>query len=68
MREHNQEADRLANDAMDKGTGRVARAPTPAQPAPQPPQEFEGIVRNGKVELLDASLPDGTRVQIRVKK
>jgi ribonuclease HI len=68
LREHNQEADRLANEAMDKGMGRVARAPTPAQPAPQQRQEFEGIVRNGKVELLEGSLPDGTRVQLRVKK
>src|SRR6478609_9527523 len=25
LREHNQEADRLANEAMDKGSGRVAR-------------------------------------------
>src|SRR5271157_269458 len=31
LREHNTEADRLANEAMDKGTGRVARAPTPAE-------------------------------------
>jgi len=31
FREHNREADRLANEAMDKGTGRtVARAPSPA--------------------------------------
>ena len=71
LREHNQEADRLANEAMDKGTGRtsasVARAP--AQPAPQPStlQEFEGVVRNGKVEI-NGSLSEGTRVQVRVKK
>jgi ribonuclease HI len=63
LREHNQEADRLANAAMDKGTGRVARTLLSAQP-----QEFEGIVRNGKVEFLAGSLPDGTRVQLRVKK
>jgi hypothetical protein len=25
-------------------------------------------VRDGKVELLNGSLPDGTRVQLRVKK
>ena len=72
LREHNQEADRLANEAMDKGMGRnsnnVAQAPAPAQPALQQRQEFEGIVRNGKVELLNGSLPDGTRVQLRVKK
>ena len=67
LREQNQEADRLANEAMDKGMGRsVARAP--AQTSAQPLQEFEGIVRNGKVELLSGSLPEGTRVQVRVKK
>jgi len=66
LREHNQEADRLANEAMDKGTGRgVARAPSPAQASPQ---EFEGIVRNGVVVLSNGSLPEGTRVQVRVKK
>ena len=93
LREHNQEADRLANEAMDKGMGRtsvaqasVARAPSPARsdatskhlaadafvraPLAQPnsPQEFEGIVRNGKVELQNGTLPEGTRVQLRVKK
>jgi len=31
-------------------------------------QEFEGIVREGRVELLQGSLPEGTRVQVRVKK
>jgi ribonuclease HI len=68
LREHNQEADRLANEAMDKGTGRsVPRAPSAVQSAPQP-QEFVGIVRNGMVELLNGTLPNGTRVQVRVKK
>jgi ribonuclease HI len=72
LREHNQDADRLANEAMDKGTGRVAsvaRAPTPATlPAPHAQQEFEGIVRNGLVQLANGTLPEGTRVQVRVKK
>ena len=69
MREHNQEADRLANEAMDKGTSRsVARAPTPARPEVQSQQEFEGIVRNGKVEISNGRLPEGSRVQVRVKK
>jgi ribonuclease HI len=66
LREHNQEADRLANEAMDKGMGRsVARA---APAAVQTPQEFEGVVRQGRVELVGGGLPDGTRVQVRVKK
>jgi len=78
LREHNQEADRLANEAMDKGMGRGgARALQkaqgkllPAQPPtrPQAPHEFEGIVRNGAVQLPNGSLPEGTRVQVRVKK
>src|SRR5579859_519378 len=70
LREHNQEADRLANEAMDKGMGRAARAPSPASVSAQtlPPQEFEGVVRAGKGELVGGSLPEGTRVQVRVKR
>jgi ribonuclease HI len=67
LRGKNQEADRLANEAMDKGTGRSnVAASLPARPTA--PQEFEGIVRNGVIELRGADLPDGTRVQVRVKK
>jgi ribonuclease HI len=66
LREHNQEADRLANEAMDKGMGRGAPLPRPLVQA-LPAQEFEGVVRHGKVELVSGSLPDGTRVQVRVK-
>src|SRR5580658_8120596 len=75
LREHNQEADHLANQAMDKGTGRVATsAPVAAASAagkpaaPQVQQEYEGIVRNGVVELISAKLPEGARVQLRIKK
>src|SRR6476619_3891349 len=39
LREHNREADDLANQAMDKGTGRVARTPSPAA-VPATPQEL----------------------------
>jgi ribonuclease HI len=69
LREHNQEADRLANEAMDKGMGRVARAARAAvAPAATVQTEFEGVVRGGKVELVSGSLADGTRVQVRVKR
>jgi ribonuclease HI len=75
LREHNREADELANQAMDKGTGRTsdraARALSPPDSAirvSQNRQEFEGIVRGGVVELLDGELPEGTRVQLRIKK
>jgi len=72
FREQNQEADRLANEAMDKGMGRgvahVAAAASPARVSIQPQQELEGIVRDGRVELVNGTLPEGTRVQVRVKK
>ena len=61
LRGKNQEADRLANAAMDKGMGR--RTPL----VPDTRQEFDGVVRDGKIELHDATLPEGTRVQVRVK-
>lgn len=71
LRGQNQEADQLANAAMDKGMGRAARvSPTTALPGgtAEMRQEFNGIVREGKIELLDGKLPDGTQVQVRVKR
>jgi ribonuclease HI len=71
LREHNTDADRLANQAMDKGMGRATAKPSPAITSPTAtsvPQELEGVVRNGLVELTNGKLPEGTRVQIRVKK
>ena len=72
LRGHNQEADRLANAAMDKGMGRRpenvgASVPARATAGPEPRKEFNGIVRGGRIELLDGQLPDGTPVQVRVR-
>jgi ribonuclease HI len=66
LREHNREADQLANEAMDKGMGRVRPAPVPLARAV--PQEFEGVVQNGVIKLTSGDLPEGTRVQVREKK
>ena len=72
LREHNREADDLANQAMDKGTGRT-RATTgvvggdPPAPTKAEPQEYEGIVQDGIIKL-NGRLPEGTRVQVRIKK
>ena len=76
-RERNKEADALANEAMDrKRLGQVVRRPgdstssnptAPKQSAPAAEnsvRECRGVVRNGKVELID-KLPDGTRVLVR---
>lgn len=71
LRGHNEEADSLANAAMDKGMGRAARAFSSASVAKsgsEAREEFNGVVREGKIELLDGKLPEGTAVQVRVKK
>ena len=66
LREQNREADGLANQAMDAGTGRKTQAqPAAAQPAADLPREVNGLVVNGRVEFLDGSLPEGTMVKIR---
>jgi ribonuclease HI len=70
LRGKNQEADALANAAMDQGMGRGARTPSSTiSPAitTATRKEFNGIVREGKIELLDGKLADGTNVQVRVK-
>lgn len=64
LRAHNQEADRLANEAMDQGMGHR----TSLQPSPRATEEFEGVVQDGVIKLLGNNLPQGTRVQVRVKK
>src|SRR5947207_9065222 len=64
LREHNHEADRLANEAMDQGMGRR----TSPQPSPRATEEFEGVVQDGVIKLPGNNLPEGTRVQVRVKK
>jgi len=65
LRGHNREADDLANQAMDKGSGKVAfQEPKTASQQ----QEFKGVVRDWKVELSDGSLPDGTQVDVRVRR
>ena len=72
LREHNQEADRLANEAMDKGSGRKIIASASVGDGPpangDPRKEFEGIVQDGTIKLLNGSLPEGTKVQIRTKR
>ena len=65
LRGHNREADRLANEAMDQGARGPAAVPAAARPEQR---ELEGIVREGRIELLDGTLPDGTVVEVRIKR
>jgi ribonuclease HI len=83
LRGGNQEADRLANLAMDKGMGRnrnvaatttgedarrsLNASDTRSDRSPSRGQEFSGVVRDGVIVLDGAKLPEGTRVQIRVR-
>ncbi len=83
LRGINREADRLANLAMDQGMGRNkdvsaagggdARRPVDVQSPPSSQrlslrgQEFSGVVRDGVIVLEDGVLPEGTRVQVRVR-
>ena len=63
-REQNREADRLANLAMDQGTGRRTAVPSPAGE----PEEVTGIVTGGVVHFLEGTLPEGAKVVVRLKR
>ncbi|HEV2578035.1 MAG TPA: ribonuclease HI family protein [Acidobacteriaceae bacterium] len=77
LRHKNKDADRLANAAMDRGTGKgtaekgapepkreVRATPYPKDPASAPPM-LRGFTRGGVVHLLGgAKLPDGVFVKI----
>ena len=76
LRHKNKDADRLANDAMDRGTGKPAAGrPTPnsltpqtsspqASPKPQPTM-LRGFTRDGAIHLFgSATLPDGIFVKV----
>jgi probable phosphoglycerate mutase len=76
LRHLNKDADRLANEAMDRGMGRGAVADS-VKPAPRadayakPPvkpeeiRELRGFVRDGVVEFTGEKFPDGVFVVVR---
>ena len=65
LRGHNAEADRLANEAMDQGSGGFSRSSSTSPAVPPRPAELKGVVKNGAIELIDGELPEGTRVKVR---
>jgi probable phosphoglycerate mutase len=72
LRAGNKEADQLANDAMDQGSGKrkepPAGAPRPSAGKPAEPRQtgqvIQGFVRNGVVHPLEGELPEGIFVKI----
>lgn len=73
LRGGNREADRLANQAMDRGMGKTdpKTGSGSASPAGQlrgqptrPTRILEGYVKNGVVHPLEGELPDGAFVKI----
>lgn len=79
LRGGNKEADRLANEAMDRGMGRKSEikdqgsgirheskpASHPAGVTARPQRQvFEGLVKNGVVHLIEGELPDGVLVKV----
>ena len=70
LRHKNKAADALANEAMDRGTGKPAagRPERPAHTPPaaaKPPAMLRGFTKGGSIHLLGGStLPDGIFVKI----
>jgi len=79
LRGKNKKADELANQAMDRGMRRSPRRPevkagasgSPSSPvateAP-PVRPLRGIVKEGKINLLEGSIPEGTIVVVMPEK
>lgn len=73
LRGGNAEADRLANEAMDRGmkkssasgVSRSASQQVSGRAVPKPPRQIlEGFVKNGVVHPIEGELPDGIMVKI----
>jgi ribonuclease HI len=71
LRGKNQKADRLANLAMDRGTGRggAGRTGGPSgelSPGQEAPRTAKGYVKGGVVHLIEGELPEGAFVRVVV--
>lgn len=74
LRGKNKHADRLANLAMDRGSGKTvtegaaaiasASSASSTPKAPSKPKAARGFVKNGVVHLLEGELPEGVFVKV----
>ena len=77
LRGKNKRADALANQAMDRGTGKTVRdvgresggSPAPALRSSKPAEKraLKGFVKNGVVHLLEGELPENCFVRVTVE-
>lgn len=65
LRGKNKRADALANQAMDRGMKGKAG---PAASSGQPVRPLRGIMKDGKVSLLEGTIPEGTIVVVMPEK
>jgi len=65
LRHHNKDADRLANEAMDRGMGKAKLDRANAYEKPPEMKEVRGFVRGGVVEFVSDTLPDGIFVTVK---
>lgn len=68
LRGKNKKADELANQAMDRGMRRKPEIAGTAAAAAPPVRPLRGIVKGGKVSLLEGSIPEGTIVVVMPEK
>jgi ribonuclease HI len=74
LRGKNKKADELANQAMDRGMRRKPEVksatsdPQSAAAAAPPVRPLRGIVKGGKISLLEGSIPEGTIVIVMPEK
>jgi probable phosphoglycerate mutase len=75
LRGKNKKADELANQAMDRGMRsprrpevKAAPSSSPAAAEAPPVRPLRGIVKDGKINLLEGSIPEGTIVVVMPEK
>jgi ribonuclease HI len=67
LRGKNKKADELANQAMDRGMRRPSDV-RKAEPTVPPVRPLRGIMKGGKISLLEGSIPEGTIVVVMPEK
>ncbi|MES2220477.1 MAG: ribonuclease HI family protein [Acidobacteriota bacterium] len=73
LRGKNKKADELANQAMDRGMRRkpevkVGGSNSPVAAEAPPVRPLRGIVKEGRINLLEGSIPEGTIVVVMPEK